>query len=296
MQPYQPSGVFTALITPFHQGAVDFTTLDNLIEDQIQAGVAGIVPVGTTGESPTLDTDEHIGVIRHVVKKVAGRVQVIAGTGANCTREAIHLTREADLAGADGFLQVAPYYNKPSQEGLFRHYSAIAEITAKPIVLYSIPGRCGIEIAVGTVKRLGQTFPHVRSIKEAGGTVSRVNDLRAACGEDLTILCGDDSLTLPFMAAGATGVISVASNLIPASVVELVNTLLAGDFNKALSLHSRWLPLFGDLFIEGNPVTVKEAMLACGKIPDAEVRLPLWPISESNKKILHSTLRASGLL
>lgn len=296
MQAYQPSGVFTALITPFNNGAVDYTTLDNLIEEQIKAGVAGVVPVGTTGESPTLDTEEHIGVIRHVVDKVAGRVEVIAGTGANCTREAIHLTREADLAGVDGFLQVAPYYNKPSQEGLFRHYAAIAEITAKPIVLYSIPGRCGIEIAVATVKRLGAAFPHVRCIKEAGGTVSRVNELRAACGNDLTILCGDDSLTLPFMAAGATGVISVASNLIPAGVVELVNAVRSGDYAKALTLHSRWLQLFGDLFIEGNPVTIKEAMLACGKIPDAEVRLPLWPISETNKTILHNTLRSSGLL
>lgn len=296
MQAATFSGVFTALITPFSDGKVDYATLHNLVEKQIKDGVTGIVPVGTTGESPTLDTEEHIAVIRHVVTSARGRVKVIAGTGANCTREAIHLTREADLAGADGFLQVAPYYNKPSQEGLYRHFSAVAEVTAKPVILYSIPGRCGIEIAVATVKRLGEQFPHVRTIKEAGGTVSRVNDLMAACGDWLTVLSGDDGLTVPFMAAGATGVVSVASNLIPADVVRLVDLANQGDFAAARKEHARLYRLFTDLFIEGNPVTIKEAMLLVGQIPSAEVRLPLCTISEGNRTILKATLKATGLL
>lgn len=209
------SGVYTALITPMHDnGDVHWEALKELVERQLAAGIDGLVPVGTTGESPTLDNREHLDVIEAVAIAAKGRCPIIAGTGANSTREALELTREAELRGADGFLQVAPYYNKPSQEGMFQHFSAIAETTNKPIVLYSIPGRCGVEIAVETVARLASEFPHVRTIKEAGGNVQRVTALQSACPE-VTILSGDDGLIVDFIKAGASGVVSVASNLSP---------------------------------------------------------------------------------
>ena len=226
-------GTFTALVTPFTGDAVDYPTLRRLIERQIEGGITGLVPVGTTGESPTLDHKEHLEVIRFVVETVAGRVPVIAGTGANATSEAISLTRAATEMGVDGCLQVAPYYNKPSQEGLYRHFAALAEVSDKPQVLYSVPGRCGIEIGVDTVARLAEAFPHVRTIKEAGGTVERVKLLRDTCGDQLTILCGDDGLTVPFIEEGARGVISVASNLAPRLVHRITHTALCGDLEKA---------------------------------------------------------------
>lgn len=278
------NGVFTALITPFTQGAVDYEKLAELVERQISAGVAGLVPVGTTGESPTLDNEEHIAVIAAVVRASRGRVPVIAGTGANSTREALDLTKAAEAAGADAFLQVAPYYNKPTQEGLFQHFRAIAGSTDKPIVLYSIPGRCGVEIAVSTVQRLLEACPNVRSIKEAGGTVSRVNELRAACGTDLTILCGDDGLTVPFIASGAKGIVSVASNLAPQVIVSLTRAALEGRFADAEAQQRTYFDLLTDLvFLEGNPVTIKEAMAQKGLLASAEVRLPLVPASEGTR-------------
>lgn len=278
------NGVFTALVTPFTRGAVDYDKLAELVERQIAAGVDGLVPVGTTGESPTLDNGEHIAVIAAVVRASKGRVPVIAGTGANSTREALDLTKAADKAGADAFLQVAPYYNKPSQEGLFQHFRAIAGSTDKPIVLYSIPARCGVEIAVPTVRRLLEACPNVRSIKEAGGTVSRVNELRAACGPDLTILCGDDGLTVPFVASGARGVVSVASNLAPKAIVRLTRAALEGRFADAEALQRTYFDLLTDLvFLEGNPVTIKEAMAQKGILASAEVRLPLVSASDATR-------------
>ena len=252
------------------------------------------MPVGTTGESPTLDHGEHMDVIRAVIATARGRVPVIAGTGSNSTAEAVELTQLSHEAGADAMLVVAPYYNKPSQEGLFRHFAAIADATDRPIILYSIPGRCGIEIGVPTVARLRAKFSHVRWIKEAGGNVDRVDQLKQALGADITVLSGDDSLTLPFMAVGAEGVISVASNLFAKEVVQLTRLALAGDYGKARKLHHRLYPIFKTIFIEPNPVPIKTALARAGLIGSAEVRPPLCEMTPANEKILVAALAALG--
>ena len=290
-------GVFTALVTPMREdGAIDWEQLDSLVESQIADGINGLVPVGTTGESPTLDTGEHIQVIERVVKAAAGRVPVIAGTGANSTAEALHLTREADIAGADAFLQVAPYYNKPSQEGIFRHFEKIARSTNKPIVLYSIPGRCGVEIAVETVARLSKACPNVQTIKEAGGDVGRVHALREACPQ-VTVLSGDDGLVPQFVAAGASGVVSVASNLAPAMVLELTRACLEGRTEDAARLFEEWKPLLTDLvFMDGNPVTIKEVLYQAGHLSSPMVRLPLVRTSEANQARIRELLTSINLL
>ena len=222
------TGTYTAIVTPFNNGEIDETALSRLIRAQIKGGVDGIVPVGTTGESPTVDYDEHVHIIALAVRFAAGKVKVLAGTGGNSTSEAVYLTREAEKLGADGSLQVAPYYNKPSQEGLFQHFREIARKTKLPIVLYSIPGRCGVEIGVETVRRLAQECKNIVGIKEAGGSCDRVSQLRAALGPRFEILSGDDSLTLPFMAVGAQGVISVVSNVVPREVSQMVRAQAAG--------------------------------------------------------------------
>jgi 4-hydroxy-tetrahydrodipicolinate synthase len=293
--PREFTGAITALVTPFRNGQIAYDDLDRLVDAQIAGGIKGLVPVGTTGESPTLDNDEHIEVIRRVVARSAGRVPVLAGTGSNCTREAVELTRKAEEAGADAMLVVAPYYNKPSQEGLYRHFSAIAEATRKPIVLYSIPGRCGIEIAVQTVARLRAAFPHINHIKEAGGSCDRVDQLRQTCGESVTILCGDDGLTLPFISLGAKGVISVASNLFPAEIAKLCELALSGKRAEAIALHHRFQALFKNLFIEPNPVPAKYAMSKLRLIASPEVRLPLCELSDTNRAILDKTLAGLSL-
>lgn len=289
-------GVYTALITPMRaNGDIDWESLSALVEAQIGAGVAGLVPVGTTGESPTLDTREHLDVIEAVAVAAKGRLPIIAGTGANSTREALELTREAELRGADAFLQVAPYYNKPSQEGLFQHFSAIAEITNKPIVLYSIPSRCGVEIGIETVARLSREFSHVRTIKEAGGEVARVHGLREACPE-VTVLSGDDGLIIDFIGAGATGVVSVASNLAPHVIVDLVQACLRGDSASARDMAAHWESLLTELvFMEGNPVTIKEALFRAGRIPSPTLRLPLVRMSASGQERLISILDTLNL-
>ncbi|BET68163.1 4-hydroxy-tetrahydrodipicolinate synthase [Opitutales bacterium ASA1] len=280
------TGVVTALVTPFRSGRVAFDELQQLVEKQIDAGVSGLVPVGTTGESPTLDHGEHIEVIRAVIEAAKGRVPVIAGTGSNSTAEAVSLTRRAHEAGADGFLQVGPYYNKPTQEGLYRHFAAVAEATDRLVMLYSIPGRSVIEIAVPTVARLLEAFPHVNHIKEAGGSCDRVDQLRQTCGDALTVLSGDDALTLPFMALGAVGVVSVASNLFPSAVVELVNAATRGDYTEARAVHHRLQPLFKALFVEPNPAPVKAAMAHRGLLGSSELRLPLCEMSAGNREAL----------
>ncbi|MFM8764478.1 MAG: 4-hydroxy-tetrahydrodipicolinate synthase, partial [Spartobacteria bacterium] len=216
------AGAHTALVTPFRDGQFDTQAFRQLIEEQIAGGISGIIPVGTTGESPTLDHEEHLKVIEVAIQTANKRCLVIAGTGSNSTSEAISLTQAAEKAGADAALLVAPDYNKPSQEGLYRHFKAIAEAVRIPIVLYSIPGRCGIEIGVETTARLAKNFKNIVAIKEAGGSVERVNQLRQALPDSFQILSGDDSLTLPFMSVGAVGVISVASNIIPAEVSRIV--------------------------------------------------------------------------
>lgn len=285
------AGTHTALVTPFRDGRFDAISFRALIEDQLAGGISGIVPVGTTGESPTLDHEEHSEVIRTAIDAAAGRCTVIAGTGSNATSEAISLTVAAARLGADAALLVAPYYNKPSQEGLYRHFRAIAESVEIPLILYSIPGRCGIEIGVETVVRLAKDCPNIRAIKEAGGSVERVSQLRAALDPDFEILSGDDSLTLPFLSVGAVGVISVASNVFPAEISRMVQLWLNGDLAGAQAIHRRFYALFKDLFIEPNPVPVKYALSLLGKM-SAEVRLPLCEMSESNSSRVRKTLEA----
>jgi 4-hydroxy-tetrahydrodipicolinate synthase len=289
------TGTYTAIVTPFKNGQVDEAALIKLVRRQIKAGVEGVVPVGTTGESPTVDYDEHIRIIEVVVNAAAGHVKVLAGTGGNSTKEAIYLTQRAEAVGADGSLQVAPYYNKPSQEGVFQHFREVARQTELPIVLYSIPGRCGIEIGVDTVKRLALACKNIVGIKEAGGNADRVSQLRAACGPKFEILSGDDSLTLPFMAVGAQGVISVASNVIPKQVGDMVRAFAKGDVRTAQKLHAKYYPVFKDLFIETNPVPTKAALALMGLMAE-DVRLPLVPMAEGNRAKLVKTLKGCGVL
>ncbi len=286
------TGTYTAIVTPFRRGIVAYDDLRKLVNFQVKGGISGLVPVGTTGESPTVSHEEHLDVIRCTIETTRGRVPVIAGTGSNSTREAINMTEAADAAGADAFLQVAPYYNRPTQEGLFQHFARIAEATDKPIILYSIPGRCGVEISVPVIERLRAKYPHVAHIKEAGGSVDRVDQIISAMGDSVTVLSGDDSLTLPFMSVGAKGVISVASNLYPREVGKLVSLALANDYAKARTLHRKLYPVFKTIFIESNPAPIKLAMARAGIIGSDEVRLPLTTLTEANRATLLATLKA----
>ena len=286
------TGTYTALVTPFNRdGSVDYVKLRALVEWQIAEGVDGVVPVGTTGESPTLEYDEHHRVIEEVAQAAAGRIKVIAGTGANSTAEALMLTREALAQGVDATLQVCPYYNKPSQEGLYRHFSTVADL-GLPVVLYNIPGRSGREIAVETVARLAG-HGKIVAIKEAGGSVERVSAILDACG--LTVLSGDDMLTLPMMSVGAQGVVSVASNVVPGLVADLVRAATRGDLAAAGCLHARLYRLFRDLFIDTNPVPVKCALALLGRIEEI-YRLPLCPASDRVRQQIRQTLHELQLI
>lgn len=285
-------GVYTALVTPFCNGSVDWKAFEALLEAQVAGKVAGVVPVGTTGESPTLSNEEHIEVIARTVEIINGRCQVIAGSGANSTEEAIHLTREAKAAGADATLQVTPYYNKPTQEGIYRHFSTVAEKTGLPVVLYNVPGRAGVPIATETIARLSKN-PLMVAVKEAGGSVDRVSEILDQC--DITVLSGDDSLTLPMISVGAKGIISVASNLIPGELSAMVEAALNGDFASARAAHRKYYPLFRNLFIESNPIPVKAAMGMTGAITP-EYRLPLCEISAAHAEVLKKTLIDCGIL
>lgn len=290
------AGTFTALVTPFRDGQIDYDAFAALVERQVAAGIDGIVPVGTTGESPTVDTDEHIEIVRRAVETANGRLKVIAGTGANSTAEAIHLTTEAERAGADASLQVCPYYNKPSQEGLYQHFKAVAEATALPLMLYSIPGRSVIEIAVETVARLAADCANVVSVKEAGGSVDRVNQLVQAVPDGFTILSGDDPLTVPFMAVGAVGLVSVAANLIPDVMARLVRACRNGSYDEALELQKRYYPLMRTLMtLDTNPVPIKTALALQGQCP-GDFRLPLTPLPPDKTELLRSTLADYDLL
>lgn len=289
------TGTYTAIVTPFKSGKVDEGALSRLIKSQIRGGVDGVVPVGTTGESPTLSYEEHIAVVEFTVRAAGGKIKTLAGTGANSTEEAIYLTKAAERAGADGSLQVAPYYNKPTQEGLYQHFRAIGGATKLPIVLYSIPGRCGIEIGVETVRRLAADCKNIVGIKEAGGVPDRVSQIRAACGPKFTILSGDDSLTLPFMAVGADGVISVASNVIPREVSNMVRAFAEGRSAAALKIHARFFPLFRNLFVEANPGPVKAALAMMGMMEE-DLRLPLVRLESKNRELVRSTLQQCGIL
>ena len=278
-------GLYTALVTPFNNGNVDFEKINKLVDLQLEAGVDGIVPMGTTGESPTIATKEHLTIIEAVIKRVDGRCQIIAGTGANATHEAVHQTIEAKKLGANATLQVTPYYNKPTQEGLYQHFSKVADI-GLPVVLYNVPGRSGVPIAIDTVKRLS-THPGIVAVKEAGGSVDRVSEILNCC--DITVLSGDDALTLPMMSVGAKGVISVASNLYPKPFKEMIDAALSGNFKKAFDLHLKYYKFMKDIFIESNPIPIKAAMARTRLIKE-EYRLPLCPMSDTNKKILFKTM------
>lgn len=284
-------GVYTALVTPMRDGKIAYDELDKLVERQIEAGIDGLVPVGTTGECPTLEVEEHVEVISHVVRKVKGRIPVVAGAGANSTAEALRLTKEADAAGADAMLHVTPYYNKPSQEGLLRHFGAVAEATRKPIMLYSIPGRSVIEVAVPTLVRLVEQHPNIYSIKEAGGRVFRASQMIDALGDKITVMCGEDEHTVPYMSVGAKGVVSVASNAMPELVCQMVHAALKNDYVTAQAMHKRLYPLFRDLFIEPSPAPCKYAMTKLGIISSDSVRLPLAELSAAGRVTLDATIK-----
>ena len=284
-------GSIVAIVTPFKDGKVDEKTLVKLVRRHIEAGTDGIVPVGTTGESPTLSFEEHERVIQIVIDAAAHEVPVIAGTGANSTEEAIHLTKFAKKAGADGALSVTPYYNKPTQEGLYRHYKAIAEKADLPIVLYNVPGRTGVSLAPETVARLAQ-IKNIVAIKEATGCMDQTSHILSLC--DITVLSGDDSLTLPLLALGAQGVISVIANILPEAVAEMVDAYFKGDLIKAKKLHYRMFPLCRALFTETNPIPVKRAMKLLGLCSD-ELRLPLCEMQEANEKKLIKAMKDYGL-
>ncbi len=284
------SGTITALVTPFAKdGSVDYGALKALVEAQTAAGVEGICSVGTSGESPTLSHDEHHRVVEKTIEFAAGRCLVVAGTGANSTAEAVSLTKAAIAAGgADACLQVTPYYNKPNPEGLYRHFMTVADL-GLPVVLYNVPGRTGREIPLDVVVRLAK-HPNVVAIKEAAGSVERVSAIRHAA-PGLTVLSGDDSLALPMMSVGAEGVVSVASNVVPKEMGDMVRLALAGRFVEARALHERLYPLFHDLFVDVNPVMVKEALALLGRC-ERVFRLPLCETADANRERMRLTLEA----
>ena len=289
-------GTYTALVSPFLDDALDDESYVKLIEHQIAGGVNGIVPVGTTGESPTVEHEEHLTLVRRAVEIAKGRCQVIAGAGSNSTRKSIALAKECEALGADGLLLVAPYYNKPSPEGMFRHFRDVAAATKLPILLYNIPGRCGVEIHIEVVQRLAIECPNIVSIKEAGGTPERVSQMRQILPPDFTILSGDDSLTLSFLAVGASGVVSVASNLIPAEVAGIVKHFSDGQPLPARVLHEAYYPLFKEIFVEPNPVPIKLALLWKGIIASAEVRGPLCNAPPEHSARLRALLEKLKIL
>lgn len=275
-------GTFTAIVTPFKDGKLDEVAFRKLIDFQIDGGVEGIVPVGTTGESPTLGRAEHLEVIRVAVEHVAGRILVIAGTGANATSEAIYLTQEAEKLGVDGTLQVTPYYNKPSQEGLYQHFKTIADCTKLPVMLYSVPGRSVVSIDAETAGRLAVDCANIVSIKEAGGDPGRVDLLKAALPEGFSILCGDDPLTIEFMKRGSVGLVSVASNILPRAMSDLVRAMNDGDVARAEEIHAEYEPLMTTLMgIDTNPVPIKAAVSLMGMC-EQEIRLPMVQLSDTN--------------
>ncbi len=284
-------GTFTALVTPFRSGEIDYEAFEHLIESQVTDGVTGIVVAGTTGESPTLSHSERERLIELAVAFVRGRCQVLAGTGSNSTRDTIVSTRRAEGLQANGALVVAPYYNKPSQEGLYRHFRDVAQSTSLPLMLYNIPSRCGVDVQPETVVRLAGECSNIVSIKEASGSVDRVSELRSLLPDEFTILSGDDSLTLPFLSIGAVGVVSVASNLFPVEVCALVQAFESGDIKAATELHRKLLPVFKALFIEPNPVPAKTALSWRGEM-SGECRLPLCEMSEANEKRLRQAIAA----
>ena len=285
------SGAMTAMVTPFREGRLDENRLREQVEHQVKGGIDGLVPVGTTGESPTVDFKEHARVIELTVQFARGRVPVIAGVGANATTEAIELHHIAKRAGATAGLSVNPYYNKPTQEGLYRHFMTLADRVDLPIVLYNIPGRTGITMSAQTVARLNE-HRNIVAIKEATGSLDMASEIMSLC--DIPVLSGDDSLTLPLMSIGAKGVISVASNLIPDQLKALTSAALEGNFRKAAEVHHRIFPFIRSLFLDGNPVGIKYAMQVAG-LDSGELRLPLWEASDATKRLIEEHLRKLGI-
>jgi 4-hydroxy-tetrahydrodipicolinate synthase len=286
------TGAMVALITPFQDGEIDFQTLDELIDFQINNGIDAIVPVGTTGESPTLSHDEHKQLIENIVGAIDGQVPVIAGAGSNSTAEAIELAAFAKKVGADATLQVTPYYNKPTQEGFYQHFKAIAEEVDLPIVLYNIPGRCGAGMTPDTIARLAEV-ENIVAIKEATGSLDQASEIAIQC--DITIISGDDSLTLPLAAVGGKGVISVAANIVPTDVKAMTDLILEGDFASARQWHNKLFTLCKNMLtLATNPIPIKAAMSMLNMAPE-ELRLPMTPLEENKKAVLKQTLKNYGL-
>jgi 4-hydroxy-tetrahydrodipicolinate synthase len=289
------SGSIVALVTPFRDGRVDEVKLRELVEFQIANGTDGIVPCGTTGEDPGLTHDEHDRVVEAVIDAARGRVAIVPGTGSNSTAKTIELTRHAERAGATAALVVNPYYNKPTQEGLYRHFRAVAESVRIPIVVYNIQSRSAVNLETDTLVRLVRDCPNVTAVKEASGSLDQMSQVVAACGPDFAVLSGDDNLTLPLLAVGGRGVISVIANLVPRDTSDMVHAALEGDFKRARELHHRLFPLFKAAFLETNPIPVKEAMAMVGMI-EPEFRLPMCRMSDANRERLRTVLRQFGLL
>ncbi len=287
------TGAMVALVTPFQDGEIDFQTLEELIDFQLNNGIDAIVPVGTTGESPTLSHDEHKQLIERIVETVDGQVPIIAGAGSNSTAEAIELTAFAKKVGADATLQVTPYYNKPTQEGFYQHFKAIAEEVDLPIVLYNIPGRCGAGMTPDTIARLAEV-ENIVAIKEATGSLDQASEIAVQC--DITIISGDDSLTLPLASVGGKGVISVAANIVPADVKAMTDLILEGDFASARQWHNKLFTLCKNMLtLATNPIPIKAAMAMLNMAPE-ELRLPMTLLEENKKAVLRQTLRDYGLL
>ncbi|MFZ5800834.1 MAG: 4-hydroxy-tetrahydrodipicolinate synthase [Candidatus Omnitrophota bacterium] len=289
------SGSITAIVTPFKNGKVDAKAFKALIEFQIENGTSGVVPCGTTGESATLSFEEHERVIELAIETAKGRIPVIAGTGSNSTQEAITLTRHAEKIGADGSLQVSPYYNRPTQKGLYLHFKAIAESVKIPVILYNIASRTGVNIDPETIAKLAQDCKNIVGVKEASGNLDQMSRIKSLCPEKFVLLSGDDSLTLPVMAIGGKGIISVASNIIPRDVADMVAAFLDGEISRAQQFHFKMLPLIKALFIETNPIPVKTALGLMGKCSD-ELRLPMCPMQPENLEKLRRALADYGLL
>lgn len=288
-------GSITAIVTPFKDGKLDEAGLRDFIEFQLANGTNGIVPCGTTGESPTLTHEEHKRVVEITIEQTAKRVPVIAGTGSNCTSEAIALTRHAKNAGADAVLMISPYYNRPTQEGIYRHFEQVATTVDIPIILYNVPARTGSNIEPVTIERLSQ-IDNIVGVKEASGSMKQITDIIALCADDFVLISGDDWLTFPVLCVGGKGVISVVSNVAPRQMSELCNTFFEGKFEESRKLFYKLLPLMHGLFIESSPGPIKTALVMAGNIESAELRLPLVGVSDANKDYLRKILEAQGLL
>jgi len=288
-------GSLVAMVTPFRNGAIDEAKVRELVEFHIKGGTDAIIPCGTTGESPTLSHDEHHRMIDLVVEAANKRIAVVAGTGSNSTAEAISLTRHAERAGATGALVVNPYYNKPTQEGLYQHFRAVAGSTSLPILVYNIQSRTAVNVETATMGRLARDCQNIVGVKEASGSLDQMSQVIAECGPDFSVLSGDDNITLPLLAIGGRGVVSVIANIVPRETAEMVHAALDGDWKRARDLHYKLFPLARAAFLETNPIPIKEAMAMAGMI-EPEFRLPMCRMGEANREKLRGVLRAYGLV